>query len=62
MIVYEGLRTRADRRAISLPFGDRGGMIISPFAVELDCLYGIDGGTYRLQVRGRLLLIASDCL
>jgi len=49
MIVYEGLRTRADRRAISLPFGDRGGMIISPFAVELDCLYGIDGGTYRLQ-------------
>eukprot|EP00900_Chrysochromulina_parva_P017835 jgi/Chrpa1/26052/Chrysochromulina_OHIO_Genome00027960-RA len=49
MIVYEGLRARADRVAISLPFGDRGGIVINPFSLELDCLYGIDGGTYRLQ-------------
>ena len=49
MIIYAGLRDRADRRSVPLPFGDRGGILISPSLATVDCGYGIDGGTYRLN-------------
>jgi len=49
MIIYQGLRDRRDRTEIPLPFGDRGGIILRNSRVQIDCLYGIDGGTYRLD-------------
>jgi len=49
MIVYAGLRSRPDRRAIPLPFGNRGGFLLSPAYTQLDCLYGIDAATYLYQ-------------
>ena len=49
MIMYQGLRDRRDRTEIPLPFGDRGGIILRNSRVQIDCLYGIDGGTYRLD-------------
>eukprot|EP00966_Prymnesium_polylepis_P008100 186552-Prymnesium_polylepis.2 len=48
MIVYKGLSERADRQAIPLPFGNRGGILLHPPHATVDCAYGIDGGTYRL--------------
>ena len=50
MIVYKGLSERADRQAIPLPFGNRGGILLHPSHATVDCAYGIDGGTYRLGV------------
>ena len=49
MVMYKDLNKRPDRREIPLPFGNRGGILISPSFATLDCLYGIDGGTYRLD-------------
>lgn len=49
MAVYQGLRKRADRVGVPLPFGSRGGVILSPTHISIDCMYGIDGGTYRLD-------------
>ena len=49
MAVYQGLSRRADRKGISLPFGNRGGLLLHPDHVQLDCLYGIDGATYHLD-------------
>lgn len=49
MIIYKGMQNRKDRKAIPLPFGDRGGFIIRPSKVELECAYGFDGGTFRLK-------------
>ena len=49
MIINKGLSHRSDRKAIPLPFGTRGGILLHPSHVRLDCLYGIDGGTYRLD-------------
>ena len=47
-IIYQSLRSRADRSAIPLPFGDRGGVLLNPSSgFELECIYGIDGGTLR---------------
>jgi len=48
-IIYRGLSERADRVAVPLPFGRRGGLILRPSHARLDCFYGIDGGTYRLN-------------
>ena len=45
MLIYYGLRDRADRVAIPLPFGDRGGLVLSSTALELECMYGVDGST-----------------
>lgn len=49
MAVYQGLSRRADRRGISLPFGNRGGLLLHPDHVQLDCLYGKDAATYLLD-------------
>lgn len=49
MIIYRGLHDRSDRKTIPLPFGGRGGILIHPSFAAVDCLYGIDGGTYRLD-------------
>jgi len=49
MVIYKGLSERADRRSVPLPFGDRSGILLNPSSVQMDCLYGIDGGTYRLN-------------
>ena len=47
-IIYQSLRSRADRCAIPLPFRDRGGVLLNPSSgFELECIYGIDGGTLR---------------
>ena len=42
MVIYQGLRNRSDRIAISLPFLDRGGIIMHPSHITVDCLYGND--------------------
>jgi hypothetical protein len=49
MAVYSGLKSRSDRIAISLPFGNRGGILLHPSHAQLDCLYGMDGATYHLD-------------
>ena len=49
MIIYRGLRERADRTAVPMPFWDRGGLLFHPRYVTLDCLYGIDAATYNLN-------------
>ena len=49
LIINQGLRTRTDRVAIPLPFPDRGGVLLRGSKVSLECLFGIDGGTFRLQ-------------
>ena len=49
MIIHQRLRDRGDRAAIPLPFDDRGGVLLRPTAVSLECMYGIDGGTFRWQ-------------
>eukprot|EP00966_Prymnesium_polylepis_P163404 3777054-Prymnesium_polylepis.1 len=48
MLISAALAERADRRAVPLPFADRGGVVLRPSAVTLECLYGSDGGSYRL--------------
>ena len=48
MIVYASLKDRADRKGIPLPFS-RGGILLHPSHLQLDCLYGIDAATYQLQ-------------
>lgn len=49
MAVYRDLNQRADRVAIPLPFGNRGGLILDPSYATVDCIYGIDGATYHLD-------------
>jgi hypothetical protein len=49
MIVYAGLSNRPDRTQIPMPFGARGGILLHPSHVKLDCLYGIDAATYQLK-------------
>jgi len=49
MLIYKDLNKRQDRVAVPLPFGDRGGLLLSPRRAQLDCLYGIDGATYLLN-------------
>lgn len=61
MIIYEGLHERSDRTAVPLPFGHRGGIILDPSAAQVDCLYGIDGGTYRLDSATRPGCSSSFC-
>ena len=48
MIAYRGLRRRADRVAIPLPYPDRTGVVLRNSEVSLECLYGIDGATNRM--------------
>lgn len=50
MLIYRGLRDRADRVAIPLPFGDRAGLIFRANEVDAKCLYGVDGSTVFTQV------------
>lgn len=45
MLIYQGLRNRGDRVSIPLPFGDRGGLVLSSSVEELECMYGVDGST-----------------
>jgi len=49
MLVYRDLQKRTDRVAVPLPFGDRGGLLLSAEHAQVDCLYGIDGATYLLN-------------
>ena len=49
MVIYKGLQDRSDRQAVPLPFSNRGGILFNPSAVQIDCLYGIDGATYHLN-------------
>jgi len=44
-IISAALHERRDRRAVPLPFGSRGGLLINPNAAQVSCLYGIDGRT-----------------
>ena len=48
MIIYRGLRNRPDRRAVPVPFR-RGGLLLHPKFVELNCMYCVDAGTYNLN-------------
>ena len=41
-ISYRGLRERADRKGISLPYADRAGYVIRNQEISLQCLYGKD--------------------
>ena len=41
-ISYRGLRERADRKGISLPYADRAGYVIRNEEISLQCLYGKD--------------------
>ena len=49
MIIYKALHERRDRKAVPMPFGNRGGLLLNPTKVQFDCLYGIDGATYHLD-------------
>ena len=44
-IVYRALRDRADRQAISLAFPLRGGLVLHPYYVTLDCAYADDAAS-----------------
>jgi hypothetical protein len=48
-ISYRGLRERADRKGISLPYADRAGYVIRNQEISLQCLYGKDAATYNLE-------------
>ncbi|KAL1528482.1 hypothetical protein AB1Y20_009825 [Prymnesium parvum] len=49
MVIYKDLNKRPDRKAVPLPFGNRGGILLHPSYATVDCLYGIDGATYHLD-------------
>ena len=49
MIIYQALRKRKDRVAIPIPFGERGGLLISPQVATVDCIYGRDAATMNVN-------------
>ena len=49
MIAYQGLRTRTDRKGISLPYADRAGYVLRNEEISLQCAYGKDAATYTLD-------------
>lgn len=61
MIVYQGMRNRPDRLAIPLPFGDRGGLVLNPGVLEVECLYGVDGSTVFQRVCCSSHSVATAC-
>jgi hypothetical protein len=46
-ISYRGLRERADRKGISLPYADRAGYVFRNEEISLQCLYGKDAAVSR---------------
>ena len=61
MIAYAGLASRTDRKAISLPFGDRSGVVLRNSELAFECMYGIDGATFNLIDPERPGCTASVC-
>ena len=61
MVIYQGLHERSDRVKVPLPFGNRGGILLNPSVAQVDCLYPIDGGTYRLNSADRPGCSSSFC-
>ena len=49
IVIYQAMRQRADRIGIPLPFADRGGIILHPSHITIDCLYGFDAATVLLN-------------